>query len=141
MGEMSAILARRRKASNNPTPKKEEPQNDSTESSSPKRFSEAEEAHERPIEKAATMPRPKTSANKDISHASPSATTAPVSRMKMMKKNSEGFGSEGLDVDRLKQEILDEVKKELHKVKEEIITALTQQLQISQHKSEDSALI
>lgn len=140
MGEMSAILARRRKASNNPAPKKEEPQNDSIESS-PKKFSTAEEAHERPAEKAATMPRPKSLSNKESSPSPASPSTASASRMKMIKKNSEGSGSDGLDVDRLKQEILDEVKKELHKVKEEIIAALTQQLQVSQPNGEDASSI
>ncbi|KAK7904284.1 hypothetical protein WMY93_016891 [Mugilogobius chulae] len=132
MGEMSAILARRRKASNNPTPKKEEPQNDNNDSA-PKRFSGAEEANEKPKDKAATMPRPKPLANRDSSPT----TTSTLSRMKITKKSIEGSGSDSLDTDRLKQEILDEVKKELHKVKEEIITALIQQLKIAQDNSEE----
>ncbi|KAJ0061471.1 hypothetical protein NL108_001937 [Boleophthalmus pectinirostris] len=139
MGEMSAILARRRKASNNPAPKKEEPQNDND--SAPKRFSGAEEAAEKPREKAATMPRPKPSSNRDSSPTTPSPSAAPPSRLKMTKRNSEDTGSTGFDVDRLKQEILEEVKKELHKVKEEIIAALTQQLQIAQNNSEDANFV
>lgn len=140
MGEMSAILARRRKASNAPAPKKEEAQNDITEAS-PKKFSVAEEAQERHVEKSATMPRPKSLTNKEHSPSGPSPSASPLSRAKMMKKNSEVSSSEGLDLDRLKQEILDEVKKELQKVKEEIITALTQQLQVPKANSEDSAVI
>lgn len=140
MGEMSAILARRRKATNTPVPKKDAPQNEASESTSSK-FSGAEEINERPKEKAATMPRPKSLTNNqgDASPTTASPTTAPLSRLKMAKRNSEVTGGDGLDTDRLKQEILEEVKRELHKVKEEIIAALTQQLQIiAQPLNEDS---
>lgn len=134
MGEMSAILARRRKAANNPPPKTEEPRSEGCDSPASK---STEEIHEKPWEKAATMPRPKplTSSQRDSS-PSPN-TSSPVSRMKVMKKNSDVAGSDGVDMERIKQEILEEVKKELHKVKEEIITALVQQLQSAHVQGEE----
>lgn len=57
-------------------------------------------------------------------------------RMKVVKKNSDGTGNDS-DMEKFKQEILEEIKKELYKVKEEIITALMQELQRSQLKDED----
>lgn len=56
--------------------------------------------------------------------------------MKVLKKNSDGAGSD-TDVEQLKQEILEEVKKELQKVKDEIITALIQELQRAQPKGDE----
>ncbi|XP_040007448.1 vasodilator-stimulated phosphoprotein-like isoform X3 [Xiphias gladius] len=112
MGEMSAILARRRKAADNPAARKEEPRNEPD--SSVSKSSGPGDINENPKEKSATMPR-----------------------MKVVKKNSDGAGSD-IDTEQMKQEILEEVKKELHKVKEEIITALIKELQSAQLKGEDS---
>lgn len=135
MGEMSAILARRRKAADKPAVKKEESHNEDSESSVSKSSGVAEINQSK--EKSATMPRAKslTTNQKDSSPSSNSATT-PVSRMKVVKKNSDGTGNDS-DMEKFKQEILEEIKKELYKVKEEIITALMQELQRSQLKDED----
>ncbi|XP_044079382.1 vasodilator-stimulated phosphoprotein-like isoform X4 [Siniperca chuatsi] len=108
MGEMSAILARRRKAADNPAAKKEDSD------CSVSKFSGPREINGKPKEKSATMPR-----------------------MKVVKKDSDGAGSD-IDMERIKQEILEEVKKELQKVKDEIITALIQELQSAQPKGEVS---
>ncbi|XP_069021241.1 vasodilator-stimulated phosphoprotein-like isoform X1 [Embiotoca jacksoni] len=135
MGEMSAILARRRKVSDQPAAaKKEEPVHDECDSS-PSQLSGPGEINQ-PKEKSASIPRPKslTTNQRDCSSiTSPSSNAAmsPVSRMKVVKKSSDAAGSE-TDLERIKQEILEEVKKELHKVKEEIISALIQELQSSQ---------
>lgn len=134
MGEMSAILARRRKAANNPPPKTDEPRSEGCASPASK---STEEINEKPREKAATMPRPKTITNSQRDSSPSPTTSSPVSRMKVMKKNSDVAGSDGVDMERIKQEILEEVKKELHKVKEEIITALIQQLQSAQLQGEE----
>ncbi|XP_031173870.1 vasodilator-stimulated phosphoprotein-like isoform X2 [Sander lucioperca] len=113
MGEMSAMLARRRKAADNPAAKNVEPHNEDSDSSISK-FSGPGEINGKPKEKSATIPR-----------------------LKVVKKNSDGGGSDS-DMERIKQEIIEEVKKELQKVKEEIITVLIQELQSAQLKGEDS---
>lgn len=53
-----------------------------------------------------------------------------------MKKNSVGAGSD-IDMEQIKQDIIEEVKKELQKVKDEIIAAMIQELQHAQPKGED----
>ncbi|XP_039633212.1 vasodilator-stimulated phosphoprotein-like isoform X2 [Perca fluviatilis] len=113
MGEMSAMLARRRKAADNPAAKNVEPHNEDSDSSISK-SSGPGEINGKPKEKSAT-----------------------ISRLKVVKKNSDGAGSDS-DMERIKQEIIEEVKKELQKVKEEIITVLIQELQSAQLKGEDS---
>ncbi|XP_033935818.1 vasodilator-stimulated phosphoprotein-like isoform X2 [Pseudochaenichthys georgianus] len=122
MGEMSAIFARRRKASDNPAAKKED---------TPK-FSEPGEIDGKSKEKYATIPRPKSlSSNQKNSSPSSSANpssnsaTSPGSSMMVGKNNSDGTGNY---IEGIKQEIIEEVKKELQKVKEEIIAALMQEL-------------
>ncbi|XP_077397477.1 vasodilator-stimulated phosphoprotein isoform X3 [Festucalex cinctus] len=101
MGEMSAILARRRKAAD--TGEKVPMKTHDNEDSEPQGQSEI---MRRPWEKSSTMTRVK-SAN-----------------------NSNGTsGLEEADLEKMKQEILEEVRKELQKVKEEIIRAFIQELQ------------
>ncbi|XP_026769164.2 vasodilator-stimulated phosphoprotein isoform X3 [Pangasianodon hypophthalmus] len=105
MGEMSAILARRRKAADKgekapPAPKTEEPSNDDSESQG------QSDTLRRPWEKSATIPRLK----------------APGS------SNDAESGDES-ELERVKQELLEEVRKELQKVKDEIIGAIIQELQ------------
>ncbi|XP_038564993.1 vasodilator-stimulated phosphoprotein-like isoform X4 [Micropterus salmoides] len=112
MGEMSAILARRRKTADNPAAKQVEPCNEDSDCSISK-CSRQGEINGKSKEKSTTMPR-----------------------MKVLKKNSDGAGSD-TDVEQLKQEILEEVKKELQKVKDEIITALIQELQRAQPKGDE----
>nr|XP_046267489.1 vasodilator-stimulated phosphoprotein-like [Scatophagus argus] len=143
MGEMSAILARRRKAADNPVAKKVDPRNDNSDSS-PSKFSGSGDINEKPKEKSVTISRSKSSTNnqRDSSPSSssaitPSSNSSTTYRMKVAKKNSEDAGSD-TDMERIKQEILEEVTKELHKVKDEIIKALIQELRSEQPKGEDS---
>ncbi|XP_078121643.1 uncharacterized protein LOC144527476 [Sander vitreus] len=141
MGEMSAMLARRRKAADNPAANVE-PHNEDSDSSISK-FSGPGEINGKPKEKSATIPKPKSITNNQKDSSSSTSTsssnsaTTPVSRLKVVKKNSDGAGSDS-DMERIKQEIIEEVKKELQKVKEQIITVLIQELQSAQLKGEDS---
>ncbi|KAA0714659.1 Vasodilator-stimulated phosphoprotein [Triplophysa tibetana] len=120
MGEMSAILARRRKATDKgekPPPKAEEPNNDDSDTQGPGEF-------KRPWEKSATMPRT-NSAPRGLDSASFSSL-----RMKPVSQSVEAESAEGeSEMERLKQELLEEVRKELQKVKNEIIGAFIQELQ------------
>ncbi|XP_035522838.1 vasodilator-stimulated phosphoprotein-like [Morone saxatilis] len=137
MGEMSAILARRRKAADNPAAKKVEPRNEDSDSSVSK-VSGPGELNGKSKEISATMPRNKSVTNNQRdSSPSPSSSNSPSSRMKVVKKNSEAAGGE-IDMERFKQEIIEEVKKELHKVKDEIIKALIQEQISAQPVGEDS---
>lgn len=117
MGEMSAILARRRKATDKgekPPPKVEEHNNDESET----------QEFKRPWEKSATMPRT-NSAPRGLDTPSPSSF-----RMKPVNQSVEAESAEGeSEMERLKQELLEEVRKELQKVKNEIIGAFIQELQ------------
>ncbi|KAF5907845.1 vasodilator-stimulated phosphoprotein isoform X1, partial [Clarias magur] len=97
MGEMSAILARRRKAADKgekapPAPKTEESSNDDSESQG------QSDTLRRPWEKSATMPR-----------------------MKAASSLNDAESGDESELERVKQELLEEVRKELQKVKEEII--------------------
>ncbi|XP_040188937.1 ena/VASP-like protein isoform X5 [Rana temporaria] len=58
---------------------------------------------------------------------SPIQSQPPSSRMKPVNSSND-VSSDALDFDRMKQEILEEVVRELHKVKEEIIDAIRQEL-------------
>ncbi|TWW74221.1 vasodilator-stimulated phosphoprotein-like isoform X2 [Takifugu flavidus] len=138
MGEMSAILARRRKVADNPPAKTLQHRSNSEDS--PSKPPGAAETNGKFKERAATLPGKSKLFNSSQSEgsvrpSSPSGSPAcsAASRIKGVKKNSD----QDVDVDRLKLEIIEEVRKELHKVKEEIINALVQQLQSSQPKGED----
>ncbi|CAL8364466.1 unnamed protein product [Lota lota] len=134
MGEMSAILARRRKVSDVPAVKKDETRNEGSDSLQSKP-SKQNDTFVKPQGRSTTLPRPKPST---LIQREPSfSTTSPVSpfspaRMKNMKTNPESPTTEYTDLKQLKEDILLEVKKELHKVKEEIITALIEHLQGSE---------
>lgn len=136
MGEMSAILARRKKMSDNPGAKKDEPSNEDSSKSSGQG-----DTLRRPWEKSATMPRTNSITKTQVQESSPSPTTSalppvppspsstPVSRMKAVNSTTDSTGSEDTEMERIKQDILEEVRKELHKVKDEIICAFIQELQ------------
>ncbi|XP_018526172.1 vasodilator-stimulated phosphoprotein isoform X2 [Lates calcarifer] len=100
MGEMSAILARRRKAAD--TGEKPPVKTQDNDDSEPQGQSET---LRRPWEKA-SMTRVKPAAN-----------------------SNDAGGADDSDLEKMKQEILEEVRKELQKVKEEIIGAFIQELQ------------
>ncbi|KAM8853583.1 vasodilator-stimulated phosphoprotein isoform 1-T1 [Synchiropus picturatus] len=120
MGEMSAILARRRKAANSgeKAPVKTQESDDS-------------ESHghsdsiRRPWEKS-TMPR-----NNSIPKSLDSSTSSlsHSSRTKASNNSNDSSGNDDSDLEKMKQEILEEVRKELQKVKEEIIGAFINELQ------------
>uniref|UniRef100_A0A1A8ME27 Ena/VASP-like protein n=1 Tax=Nothobranchius pienaari TaxID=704102 RepID=A0A1A8ME27_9TELE len=106
MEEMNALLARRRKAASE---KPEDSQNDDPNSPSPSTRSGQNSTD--------GMKKPWDRAN--------SADRSMVSRV---RNAGSGGDTDSLDMDRMKQEILDEVFRELHKVKDEIIDALRLEL-------------
>uniref|UniRef100_A0A9J7ZFQ1 Enah/Vasp-like n=1 Tax=Cyprinus carpio carpio TaxID=630221 RepID=A0A9J7ZFQ1_CYPCA len=105
MQEMNALLARRRKASEKPEDSQNEESNGSPSSSSRGQNSDPVK---KPWERA-------NSADK----------SSAVSRAKPIGSTSD---AESFDFDRMKQEILEEVVRELQKVKEEIIDAIRKEL-------------
>ncbi|XP_008426859.1 vasodilator-stimulated phosphoprotein-like isoform X2 [Poecilia reticulata] len=124
MGEMSAILARRKKAADKPVEKVKEPSAEECAPANAKFFGSGE-INELKY-KSASTPRPKTATQKDIS--SSTSAQSPGSRLKVVKKKSDNEEGDG-DMERVKQEIIEEVKKELNKIKDEIIKALLKELQ------------
>ncbi|KAM6279225.1 protein enabled homolog isoform 3-T3 [Porphyrio hochstetteri] len=119
MEEMSALLARRRRI--------------------------AEKGSTEPEQKEDKTEEPESSASKVSSTSTPELTRKPwertntvngskspvISRPKSTptgQPSANGVQSEGLDYDRLKQDILDEMRKELTKLKEELIDAIRQEL-------------
>ncbi|XP_068198712.1 enah/Vasp-like b isoform X3 [Antennarius striatus] len=106
MEEMNALLARRRKAASE---KPEDSQNDDPNSPSPGNRSgqNATDGAKKPWDRAN------------------SADRSMVSRA---RPGGGGVDADALDLDRMKQEILEEVFRELHKVKDEIIDAIRHEL-------------
>lgn len=111
MEEMNAMLARRRKA----TQVGEKPPKDESASEEPEaRVPAQSEPVRRPWEKnSTTLPRMKSSSS--VTTSSEAHPSAPSS-------------SDDSDLERVKQELLEEVRKELQKMKEEIIEAFIQEL-------------
>ncbi|XP_034461403.1 vasodilator-stimulated phosphoprotein isoform X2 [Hippoglossus hippoglossus] len=100
MGEMSAILARRRKATDTgDKPPAKTQDNDDSE----------------PQGQSDTLRRPWDKSS--------------VNRVKPAGNSNDAGGMDDSDLEKMKQEILEEVRKELQKVKEEIIGAFVQELQ------------
>uniref|UniRef100_A0A087X8M6 Ena/VASP-like protein n=2 Tax=Poecilia TaxID=8080 RepID=A0A087X8M6_POEFO len=106
MEEMNALLARRRKAASE---KPDDSQNDDANSSSPntRGAQNSTDGAKKPWDRAN------------------SADRSMVSRLRTAGSVSD---TDSLDLDRMKQEILDEVFRELHKVKDEIIDAIRNEL-------------
>ncbi|KAM8769522.1 vasodilator-stimulated phosphoprotein isoform 2-T2 [Acanthopagrus schlegelii] len=119
MGEMSAILARRRKAADTGEKPPVKPQeNDDSEPQG------QSDTIRRPWEKS-TMNR-----NNSITKSMDSTSTlSHGSRAKPAGNSNDAGGMDDTDLEKMKQEILEEVRKELQKVKEEIIGAFIQELQ------------
>ncbi|XP_072503820.1 protein enabled homolog isoform X9 [Notamacropus eugenii] len=120
MEEMSALLARRRRIAEKGSTIETEPKEDKTEDAEPSASKTSStstpEPTRKPWERTNTMngsKSPVVSRPKSTPSAQPSANGVP---------------SEGLDYDRLKQDILDEMRKELTKLKEELIDAIRQEL-------------
>nr|XP_043904349.1 enah/Vasp-like b isoform X2 [Solea senegalensis] len=105
MEEMNALLARRKAASEKP----EDSQNDDPNSPSPstRGGQNATDGAKKPWDRAN------------------SADRSMVSRVRPVGSGSD---TDSLDLDRMKQEILEEVFRELHKVKDEIIDAIRHEL-------------
>ncbi|MGH0119214.1 UNVERIFIED_CONTAM: hypothetical protein FKN15_013309 [Acipenser sinensis] len=108
MGEMSAILARRRKATDKGekvVPKKEEEStNDDSDSTSSKPLGSSDSIR-RPWEKAATMPR-NNSVPKSLDSMNSPQSASPLSRVKSVTTSSnstEGPSPDDSDLDRMKQ--------------------------------------
>nr|KAF6399698.1 ENAH actin regulator [Molossus molossus] len=120
MEEMSALLARRRriaeKGSIIETEQKEEKNEDSEPVTSKASSTSTPEPTRKPWERTNTM-------NGSKSPVISRPKSAPSSQ-----PSANGVQTEGLDYDRLKQDILDEMRKELTKLKEELIDAIRQEL-------------
>lgn len=111
MEEMNAMLARRRKATQvGEKPSKDESANQEEPEA---RVPVHTESVRRPWEKnSTTLPRMKSSSSVATSEAHPPTSSS----------------SDESELERVKQELLEEVRKELQKVKEEIIEAFVQEL-------------
>ncbi|XP_010766089.1 vasodilator-stimulated phosphoprotein-like isoform X1 [Notothenia coriiceps] len=120
MGEMSAILARRRKATDTLDKPAAKPQeNDDSEPQG------QSDTLRRPWEKSSMIRNNSVAKSMD---STPSLSQG--SRPKPAGNNgNDAGGMEDSDLEKMKQEILEEVRKELQKVKEEIIGAFVQELQ------------
>ncbi|XP_058605162.1 enah/Vasp-like a isoform X6 [Onychostoma macrolepis] len=104
MQEMNALLARRRKASEKP----EDSQNEESNGSPSSSRGQNSDPVKKPWERANS-----TDKSSAVSRAKPIGSTS---------------DAESFDFDRMKQEILEEVVRELQKVKEEIIDAIRREL-------------
>ncbi|XP_017915706.1 PREDICTED: protein enabled homolog isoform X7 [Capra hircus] len=141
MEEMSALLARRRriaeKGSTIETEQKEDKNEDSEPVSSKASSTTTPEPTRKPWERTNTMNGSKSpvisrrdsprknqivfdNRSYDSLHRPKSAPSS--------QPSANGVQTEGLDYDRLKQDILDEMRKELTKLKEELIDAIRQEL-------------
>lgn len=120
MEEMSALLARRRriaeKGSTIETEQKEDRSEDAEPITSKAPSTSTPEPTRKPWERTNTMNGSKSPV---ISRPKSTASSQP---------SANGVQTEGLDYDRLKQDILDEMRKELAKLKEELIDAIRQEL-------------
>ncbi|XP_070330539.1 protein enabled homolog isoform X3 [Odocoileus virginianus] len=120
MEEMSALLARRRriaeKGSTIETEQKEDKSEDSEPVTSKASSTTTPEPTRKLWERTNTM-------NGSKSPVISRPKSAPSSQ-----PSANGVQTEGLDYDRLKQDILDEMRKELTKLKEELIDAIRQEL-------------
>ncbi|XP_030640782.1 enah/Vasp-like a [Chanos chanos] len=111
MQEMNALLARRRKASEKA--EKEDGQSEET-NGSPS-----------PITRGPGQQNSTDPAKRPWERSNSSDKSAAASRVRAGGSSSEG---DSLDIDRIKQEILEEVVRELHKVKDEIIDAIRREM-------------
>ncbi|XP_066237386.1 protein enabled homolog isoform X4 [Saccopteryx leptura] len=120
MEEMSALLARRRriaeKGSTIEAEQKEDKNEDAEPVTSRASSTSTPEPTRKPWERTNTM-------NGSKSPVISRPKSAPSSQ-----PSANGVQTEGLDYDRLKQDILDEMRKELTKLKEELIDAIRQEL-------------
>ncbi|XP_014395448.1 PREDICTED: protein enabled homolog isoform X2 [Myotis brandtii] len=120
MEEMSALLARRRRIAEKGSTIEAEQKEDKSEDAEPvvskASSTSTPEPTRKPWERTNTM-------NGSKSPVISRPKSAPSSQ-----PSANGVQAEGLDYDRLKQDILDEMRKELTKLKEELIDAIRQEL-------------
>ncbi|XP_071601698.1 ena/VASP-like protein isoform X1 [Heliangelus exortis] len=144
MEEMNKLLAKRRKAasqSDKPADKKEEESQNDDASTSPspstrgptQQQQNSSDSGKKPWERSNSVEKPVSSLlsrNPSVvkSYEAKSPTQSHVSSRMKPVSSSNDVAMDGLDFDRMKQEILEEVVRELHKVKEEIIDAIRQEL-------------
>ncbi|XP_075700323.1 ena/VASP-like protein isoform X2 [Rhinoderma darwinii] len=141
MEEMNKLLAKRRKAAQTEKPgdkKEDECQNeDASLSSSPNTRGptpqNSADLGKKPWERSNSVEKPvasllsRTPPVVKSPEAKSPIQSQPPSRMKPVNSSND-VSTDALDFDRMKQEILEEVVRELHKVKEEIIDAIRQEL-------------
>ncbi|XP_030922104.1 ena/VASP-like protein isoform X2 [Geospiza fortis] len=144
MEEMNKLLAKRRKAasqSDKPADKKEEESQNDDASTSPststrgsaQQQQNSSDSGKKPWERSNSVEKPVSSLlsrNPSVvkSCEAKSPTQSHVSSRMKPVSSSNDVAMDALDFDRMKQEILEEVVRELHKVKEEIIDAIRQEL-------------
>ncbi|XP_068803125.1 ena/VASP-like protein isoform X11 [Struthio camelus] len=144
MEEMNKLLAKRRKAasqSDKPADKKEEESQNDDASTSPSPITRgatqqqqnSSDSGKKPWERSNSVEKPVSSLlsrNPSVvkSCEAKSPTQSHVSSRMKPVSSSNDVAMDALDFDRMKQEILEEVVRELHKVKEEIIDAIRQEL-------------
>ncbi|XP_036925247.1 protein enabled homolog isoform X5 [Sturnira hondurensis] len=141
MEEMSALLARRRRIAEKGSTVESEPREDKNEDSEPitsKACSTSTpEPTRKPWERTNTMNGSKSPviSRRDSPRKSQMGfDSRPYDSLHRPKSapssqpSANGVQTEGLDYDRLKQDILDEMRKELSKLKEELIDAIRQEL-------------
>ncbi|XP_014340679.1 ena/VASP-like protein isoform X13 [Latimeria chalumnae] len=142
MQEMNALLARRRKAasqSEKPSDKKEEESQSEDASLSPSPITRgagqqnSSDTGKKPWERANSVEKPVPavlSRNPSLLKSPEAKNTTQCQLFSRVKPvgSSNDVATDALDFDRMKQEILEEVVRELHKVKEEIIDAIRQEL-------------
>lgn len=124
MEEMSALLARRRRIAEKGSvaePDQKEEKNEEPELTStkvPTASSASAETTRKPWERTSTV-----NGNKSLIISRSKFTPIPSGA-----PSTNGVPTEILDYDRLKQDILEEMRKELQKLKEELIDAIRQEL-------------
>ncbi|KAF6351217.1 Enah/Vasp-like [Rhinolophus ferrumequinum] len=143
MEEMNKLLAKRRKAASQtdkPADKKEDESQTEEPSTSPSPGSRAagqppnsSEAGRKPWERSNSVEKPVSS----LLSRTPSVAKSPEAKSPLPSQphsrvkpagSVNDMALDAFDLDRMKQEILEEVVRELHKVKEEIIDAIRQEL-------------
>ncbi|XP_015417822.1 PREDICTED: protein enabled homolog [Myotis davidii] len=141
MEEMSALLARRRRIAEKGSTVEAEQKEDKSEDTEPviskASSTSTPEPTRKPWERTNTMNGSKSPviSRRDSSRKNQivfdSRSCGPLHRPKSApssQPSANGVQAEGLDYDRLKQDILDEMRKELTKLKEELIDAIRQEL-------------
>ncbi|KAG7265254.1 hypothetical protein CRUP_022689 [Coryphaenoides rupestris] len=120
MEEMSALLARRRRiAEKGSSPEPDQRSEDGEVNTTPKVSAcSTPDMPRKPWERANTM-----NGSKSPVIGRPKSTPPPSGSL-----SANGVSAEPLDYDRLKQDILDEMRKELSKLKEELIDAIREEL-------------